>query len=102
MPEEQKQWYTNKELYEMLNSWADEVKELRREMEQTRRMIHQYNELTDKLLSTQDRVFTIEQNLFAQDTILDFCRRWGGWIVAAFMTIITAVKIIYDIYIMVE
>ena len=100
-PERREQWYTNKELFEMIQTWKDDVKELRQEMRETKAMIHQYNDLKTKLLQAQERIYTLEQDAFAQDTISSFLRRWGGWIVAAIMTIITAVKIIYDIYIMV-
>ena len=86
----------------MIQAWKDDVKELRQEMRETKAMIHQYNDLKNKLLQAQERIYCLEQEAFAKDTISTFLRKWGGWIVAAIMTIITVVKMLYDIYIMVN
>ena len=100
-PERREQWYSNRELFEMIQTWKDDVKELRQEMRETKAMIHQYNDLKTKLLQAQERIYTLEKQNYGKDKVAEFVRRWGGWIVAAIMTIITTVKVLYDIYIMI-
>jgi len=86
----------------MIQAWKDDVKDLRQEMRETKAMIHHYNDLKSKLLQAQERIYCLEQEAFAKDTISTFLRKWGGWIVAAIMTIMTVIRYIYDIYIMIE
>lgn len=47
--ENQKQWYANKDLYEMLKCFKQEVTELRLEMRETKTLIRNYNELRENI-----------------------------------------------------
>lgn len=46
---EEKEWYSNKDLYEMLQGLKDDISTLRKEMTETRTLIRDYNSLRAKV-----------------------------------------------------
>ena len=78
-------WYTNRDLFEMINS-------LRSEMNQTTSLLRQYNGLggrMDKLekallqmAKTQEECMTRQRERY---TIGKAIREWGGWLIAVLL-----------------
>lgn len=55
---EQKEWYDNKALYEMLQQLKDDISELRKEMTETRTLIRDYNGLRQKVEDVNSKINT--------------------------------------------
>jgi hypothetical protein len=74
----EEQWYTNKDLFEMMQG-------LKAELAQTRADIKQYNNLRAQLADLQTRSVQWDAHLSAQvgtSKVADAIRQWGGWFVA--------------------
>lgn len=56
---EQKEWYDNKQLFEMLQQIRLEMLDLRKEMAETRAIIRNYNGLREKVEDTTGKVNTL-------------------------------------------
>ena len=56
---EGKEWYNNKELFEMLQQIRLEMLDLRKEMAETRAIIRNYNGLREKVEDTAGKVNTL-------------------------------------------
>jgi len=56
---EGKEWYNNKELFEMLQQIRREMLDLRKEMAETRAIIRNYNGLREKVEDTAGKVNTL-------------------------------------------
>lgn len=68
-------WYSNKEIFEM-------VQGLRGEMQETRRVIHEYNQLRRDLTWAIENINRMQSEQEARSTTIMAIREWGGWIVA--------------------
>ena len=77
MPEKDtnKEWYSNKELFEMFQALKDELKI-------TRDAVRKYNDIRINLNSVMERVTAIEQRAIGRYNVGKAIREWGGWIVA--------------------
>ena len=115
MEEKEKEWYSNKELYEMIDKCSKaiiemknntpslkDLNELKTELYETKRVVKEYNELRGKLDNARKRIDDLEDEAFAKESIFRFIKDWGGWIVASVITILYVIKLIYDLYIMIE
>ena len=71
----EEQWYSNKELYEMIDSLKDELLE-------TRRVVKEYNELRRTLNAVVVKVDDMEKKGQGKKEVADNIRLWGGWAVA--------------------
>ena len=56
---EEKEWYNNKQLFEMLQQLRTEMLDLRKEMGETRAIIRNYNGLREKVEDTAGKVNTL-------------------------------------------
>ncbi len=78
-------WYTPKELYEMIQDlkkeFFEEVPTLRAELNNTVQEIRKYNALRRDLVKVMERLSIIEQKRIAEHRLIDRFLRWGGWIV---------------------
>lgn len=68
------QWYTNRELFEMIN-------DLKEELIETRRVVHEYNALRKDLGNCMQRLIAIEQRGAGREALGEALLRWGGWLV---------------------
>lgn len=89
MQNEEHQWYTNRELFEMLHSMNKDFADLRLEMRETRNLIKSYNGLREeleKMRNENELMKTQVQAIVSKDEgmnrTLDNVRQWGGWIFA--------------------
>lgn len=72
---EKEQWYSNKELYEMLRDLKDETQTMIR-------VAKEYNDLRKTLNDCIRRITTIEERALGRYSAEKAVREWGGWIVA--------------------
>jgi len=66
-------WYSNKELFELITTLKDDLKE-------TRHIIKQYNGLREKIETVEDKVRHIETMTEARSGFGQSIREWGGWL----------------------
>nr|QRZ17763.1 hypothetical protein JUJ52_18770 [Virgibacillus sp. AGTR] len=69
------QWYTNKDLFELING-------LRSEMQETRNVIKKYNGLREELGVVKEKVERIEAKTEGRKSVAEAIRLWGGWLFA--------------------
>ncbi|WBX81282.1 hypothetical protein PD280_06055 [Virgibacillus salarius] len=69
------QWYTNKDLFELING-------LRSEMQETRNVIKKYNGLREELGAVKEKVERIEAKTEGRKSVAEAIRLWGGWLFA--------------------
>lgn len=74
------QWYTNKDLFELINK-------LEKELQETRTVIKKYNGLYAKVGNIKTRVEKMEAEKESRSKTMKVVRDWGGWIFA-FVTLI--------------
>lgn len=70
-----KQWYTNKDLFELIN-------ELKLDLQETRQMIRQYNGLREELADVEKRLSDMESRAKGRNSVGKAIREWGGWVFA--------------------
>lgn len=103
MPEDMddRQWYTNKDLFEKLDHLKTEFNGLKGEMYETRVLIQNYNGLRDQIGIIRDeneKLRLIVQGLIntsdVKKTTVNDMRVWGGWIFG----LITLAVLLYDTF----
>lgn len=76
------QWYTNKELFEMLQG-------LKTDLQETRTLIKQYNGLRQRLDSCEEVLTDLVSQAKGRASVSNAIRAWGGWAVAVVSLLIT-------------
>jgi len=71
----QEQWYTNKEIYLM-------VQELRDELKETREIVKKYNGIRSDMNWCVEQLQKHKTTKDTRYNLLSAVRGWGGWIVA--------------------
>ena len=69
------QWYTNKELFEMING-------LKSDLTETRKVVKEYNDLRRSLNDCIRRVADIEQRGVGRQSVEQAILRWVPWAIA--------------------
>ena len=84
MPE--KQWYTNKDLFELIG-------ELQKDMQETRTTIKKYNGLYSKLAEVKTTVDDMQAQQKGRQSVGSAIRNWGGWIfgLASFLVLLSKI-----------
>jgi len=88
---EDKQWYTNKDLFELINSVQKDFSDLRSDMKETRHMIRKYNGLREELGRVQKdlglelsqvrrEVKEIKDIQKGKSVVSKGIKDWGGWV----------------------
>ncbi|MFP4041476.1 MAG: hypothetical protein ACLFT6_01815 [Bacteroidales bacterium] len=72
---EKKDWYNNKELFEMIQNLKDEMKE-------TRNVIKKYNGIRKDLSGVMKRVQKMEERRAGRSEVGQAIKDWGGWIIS--------------------
>lgn len=80
----EEQWYSNKDLFEMINKFKTEVENLRLEMRETKTLIRDYNGLRKSINDNNKKVGELEKKL---DTALESNKEYIGYITAAISTL---------------
>ena len=70
-----KEWYSNKDLYEMIDS-------LKAELGRTLVAVREYNGLRECVNDALKRVEAIEQQALGRYSVGKAIREWGGWVLA--------------------
>ena len=81
-----KEWYSNKELFEMFQGLKEELKI-------TRDAVRKYNDIRINLNSVMERLTAIEQRAIGSYNVGKAIREWGGWIVAVLSFLFTLLKL---------
>lgn len=81
------QWYSNKDLFELING-------LQAEMRETRAIIKRYNGLYEKLDNVKKKVDRIESEQQGRNEIKEAIRQWSGWIFG----LVTLIILIYTTF----
>lgn len=81
-----RQWYTNKDLFELIG-------ELQKDMQETRATIRRYNGLYTKVAEVKKQVDDIKAEQRGKQTVGTAIRNWGGWIfgLASFLVLISKI-----------
>ncbi|GAA0422882.1 hypothetical protein GT022_17650 [Agaribacter marinus] len=74
------QWYTNKELFEQISSIQGDFKDLRSEMQETRKIIRKYNGLREELGVIKEKVDRMEAESEGKESVSEAVRLWSGWL----------------------
>lgn len=77
---EQKQWYSNKDLLEMLNDLKKDIVDLRVEMKETKTLIRDYNNLRENVNKVNKKIVELEKMII---TSVDNRKEYIGYIIAA-------------------
>jgi len=56
LKEAQEQWYTNRDIFEMVQGLKEDMRDLREEMRETKTLIRDYNGLRKKLVEVELRL----------------------------------------------
>lgn len=84
---DQEQWYTNKELFEMISGLKDDLIE-------TRKVVREYNDLRRSLNDCIRRVSDIEQRNIGKQNVEQAILRWTPWAIA----VVSAVAALYAFF----
>jgi hypothetical protein len=94
--DDNKQWYTNKDLFELINHMQGDFRDLRSEMKETRSAIKKYNGLREEVGSARKEIDGVKEEVEiiramakGRSSVWTDVRLWGGWIVA-FLTMLAA------------
>ena len=71
---EAEQWYSNKELFEMIDG-------LKADLSETRRVVTEYNNLRKSLNDCIQRVTTIEERAAGKRDVEQAILRWTPWVI---------------------
>ena len=74
MEENNKEWYSNKELFEMFQ-------DLKEELAITREAVKKYNNIRTDLNAVMQRLTAIEERAIGRYSAGKAVREWGGWLV---------------------
>ncbi|TCT23400.1 hypothetical protein EDD68_107114 [Melghiribacillus thermohalophilus] len=88
---EQKQWYTNKQLFEQILSIQNDLKDFQIELKETRAMIKKYNGLREEVGALREEVKAIENKQKGKKEISRSVLNWGGFIFGMLTVVITAI-----------
>lgn len=95
-------WYSNKELFEMLEAWKDDIVNLRLEMKETKTVIRDYNGLRKSINDANKEIVEIKEEInkelseikveikelkSAVETHKDNRKEYIGYIIAAISTL---------------
>ena len=89
----QKEWYENKELYDLIVKLTAQTEVLSNKLDNTIKIVGKYNGLREDLLSIKKRIDYIETEKLAKHKIGDQVIKWSGWIIAIISLGFTAFKI---------
>lgn len=80
----QQSWYSNKELFEMMQGVTKEISSLRLELNETKTLIRDYNGLRETANKNTKRVGEIQREI---DTLSKSRKEYVGYIIAAISTL---------------
>jgi len=81
----EKEWYGNKELFEMIRDLTEEIRSVKIEMHETRIIIKEYNELRRTLGNCEKRISKIETVNKTMRRAVSGWREWAALIIAMTM-----------------
>jgi len=76
------QWFSNKDLLEMIQDLREELIETRSELRTTTEAVRRYNGLREKIEATERRLAEHLLTGEGQAKAARGIREWGGWVIA--------------------
>lgn len=73
-------WYNNKQLYEMIDTFKKEVMELNLEMKETKVLIRDYNGLRENINAVNDKIISVEKEI---ETYKNSKKEYIGYFIAS-------------------
>jgi hypothetical protein len=92
MPIGTEQWYSNKELLEMVQVLREDLITLRSELRTTTEAVRRYNGLRERLDETERKLAAHLLTGEGQATVAKGIREWGGWVVAIISLLIALTR----------
>ncbi len=83
-----KQWYSNKELYEMINGLTVDLAE-------TRQAIQKYNNLQRTLHDVAVRITRIEEQAIGRHKVGQAIHNWTPWVITVLSSIIAVMSALW-------
>jgi len=80
-PVSREEWYSNKELYELIMEMSDGLNALNVELKETQRVVKKYNSLRETLGECQLKIQEMENRAQERQRIGLFTREWVGWLI---------------------
>lgn len=92
MSVDDKQWFTNKDLFLLIGDVQKDFQGLRSEMRETRTLMKQYNGLREEIGIVKEKVEAIEAEKAGRNSVGLAIRNWSGWVVAIATFIVLIIK----------
>lgn len=86
------EWYTNKDLFEMIGQLTKQMAELKNEMHETTRIIREYNGLRRTMGELEQKLIRMETSERTSKESSKSWRDWIAWIIAVIMAVIALIK----------
>lgn len=77
----QKDWFDNKDLYELILKLTGQTELLSEKLDQTVKVVKKYNGLREDLIKIEQRLNRIETKNISKLEIKNQIIKWGGWII---------------------
>ena len=90
--EENKDWYSNKEIYEMVQTLMGDLRGMSTELRQTREVVKKYNGLREEVGRCWTAILTLQQQAAGRSAAGKSVRDWTGYILALLMTIVALLQ----------
>jgi len=81
--EKSKDWYTPKDIYEMVQGLKEDMHQTRMELQETRAAVAHYNNLRKQVAQCQAEILTLQQHSVGQNMVWSRIRNWTAIIIAA-------------------
>lgn len=78
---EEKEWFSNKDLYEMVQSLKVDMADVSKELQETRKIVSRYNGLRQQLDECSRKIVEMESKAAGRSSVGQAIREWGGWLV---------------------
>jgi alpha-L-arabinofuranosidase len=75
------QWFSNKDLFLMLEQFKKDMADISAEMRQTRDKIAQYNGLRQRIEDCAEEILAMKSKADGQSSVGKAIREWGGWLI---------------------
>ena len=94
MSQEEKDWFSDREMFNMIQDVKHELSTTREELSATRESIRRYNGLWEKLADVEIRLVKLEQAKIEGIHMLKNFFAWCGWVVGIIGMLITLYNLI--------
>lgn len=87
------EWFSNKELYEMVQGLKGEMKSMSQELKATREIVSRYNGLRQQIEECARKIMEMENKAAGRSSVGQAIREWGGWLVGIVSLVVALYKV---------